>query len=100
MRQSWILRCVRDHGRADPLYDDTIDGYDVVVGGCRLSLTKPKLNKKFLSSYNTAELKQEDVVPEDAPLLLKLYAKYLKDKTEQSWIDVIQELVQVDRKHK
>ncbi len=100
LRQSWILRCVRDHGRVDPLYDDTIDGYDVVVGGCRLSLTKPKLNKKFLSSYNTAELKQEDVVPEDAPLLLKLYAKYLKEKTEQSWIDVIQELVQVDRKHK
>ena len=82
------------------MYDDTIDGCDVVVGGCRLSLTKPKLNKKFLSSYNTAELKQEDVVPEDAPLLLKLYAKYLKDKTEQSWIEVLQELVQVDRKYK
>lgn len=100
LKHSWILRCVRDHGRVDPLYDHTLEGYDVVVGECRLSLTKPKLNKKFLSSYDTAELKPGEEVPEDAPPLIKLYAKYLKDKNEEAWIEVLQELVQVDRKYK
>jgi len=98
LQGSWILQCVIDHGSPEPLDADTVPGYDVVVGEYRLSLRKQELPRKYLSSYDPVNITTNLEVDDKAPKLLKLYAEHLNRKTDETWLAVLEELVQVENK--
>lgn len=95
---SWLLQCVRDHKRPEPLDDDTVPGYDEVVGDYRLSLRNITSPKRYLSSYDPVNIITNLVVDDEAPKLLKLYADYLNKRSSESWLAVLEELVLVENK--
>lgn len=98
LKSGYVLQCVRDHKRPEPLDADTVPGYDVVVGNYRLSLRNHTPHEKELRNYNPIYVNTDLAVDDEAPKLLKLYAVYLNKRSSESWLAVIEELVVVENK--